>query len=198
MSSVWSNLDTKEIIDRNTDSTTADASTGAFLRFDDIFYDRSLVFGKVAADRIAEFYFKKSQGTGAGVVFETAMRLTEPAGSNLSGKEIFAIGFTSGMRNSGAASNILYFNNRLSFVYNGDGTYTIGNTTVNCDDWFNLSVEYFDGTVSVYVNGTLAASASGEIAPEEITHMGFYALKETNDVRMYLDNLYFGTTDKIQ
>ena len=198
MSSVWSNLDTKEIIDRNTDSTTADASTGAFLRFEDLFYDRSLVFGKVAADRIAEFYFKKSQGTGAGVVFETAMRLTEPAGSNLSGKEIFAIGFTSGMRNSGAASNILYFNNRLSFVYNGDGTYTIGNTTVNCDVWFNLSVEYFDGTVSVYVNGTLAASASGEIAPEEITHMGFYALKETNDVRMYLDNLYFGTTDKIQ
>ena len=195
MQTVWNDLDKKEIIDRNTDSTTGDSLVGSFLRLEDVFYNRSLCFGKANTNHTAEFYFKKSAGDGEGVVFETAMQLTSP-GASFAGKEIFALGLTDGFRNGNDVA-MPTFNNRVSFVYNEDGTYTIGNVTVNCGEWFNFRIECFDGTVSVYVNGALAASAASEIDAESITHMGFFGIKEVGDIKMYLDNLYFGTTDKI-
>ena len=196
ITSVWSDLDTKEIIDRNTDSTTADSTAGSFLRVENVLYDPTLCFGKASASYMSEFYFKKS-GDGDGVVFESSMLLTSPQGSGLVGKAIFTMGLTSGMRNGNAAA-MPTFNNTLSFVLNEDGSYTVGDKMVCAGEWFNLSIELFDGKVNVYIDGVLASSADAEIDAASVTHMGFTAIKESSDVKMHLDNTFFGAASAIE
>ena len=202
----WSAKNTAKII-RNTGWTSGDQfaadggpnlSAAGYLNFYDLSGDRIAEFGKGTSNgNPSEIYFVKQGGSGNTLVFETDIRLsTSTALASASDKTFLTIGFINEMSSTAVGYGAV----SIIGVPSADAitSYTIFDTTLSADVWYNLAVEFdtVTGIATYYIDAEIVGTAQFTDVPADIGYLRANLSGNARAANVKFNDTYFGSIGK--